>query len=1026
MRRAIISGLLLLALPVARVQAQERGTISGRITDQAGEPLSGVEVRIDGSELSASSNAQGLYQITGVAAGDVLVRVSALGYAPAERTVTVQAGETASADFSLEVAAIGLEEIVAVGYGTQQRETLTGSIARVSGEDVAVSPSPTVTSSLAGRLPGLVVNQRTGEPGREELDILVRGTGTFRDNDPLIVIDGVERSLIERLNPDDIESVTVLKDASAAIYGARAANGVILVTTKQGAAGAPKFDLSYNSAFVAPTRLPDMLDAATFAEAFNEAEWYRQGRPETFTPFYTADAIQKFRDGSDPVLYPNTDWVRDVLKSNSLQRRANLQATGGTENVQYLLSAGWLDQQGNLRNDPTHYRQYNLRTRLDANLTDHLSVTATLYGILNNREYPHIGQPDPDETTRVNFVNILQANPTIVSRYPNGLIGPGRLGENPLLLDQRGTRTIEDTPLYSTFSARYDVPFVDGLRFDASFNYDLSNQFEKEFSQPYFFHEFNPNTGEYERRQGTGTATVEVRDTYRKWTTMLYNLRATYATTFAQDHDVSVMLGTEQQKNTFKFSSAYRKDFVSPTLPQIDVGSSDPDDKDNGGSASETAYDNYLGRVNYSFRSKYLLELLFRYDGSQRFPKGNRYGFFPGVSAGWRLSEEPFLRDNLPFVNELKLRASWGRLGNDRVGQFQFLQAFSFGGNYVFGGSDVPGIVPNTVPNPDITWEVSSKTDVGLEATLWDGLLGLDLTLWRERRSNILAQPNLSVSRVFGFPGLPDQNIGKVDNKGFELTLSHRNRAATDWSYDISANVAFARSEIIFMDEVPQAEPYQSQTGRPVGAGLFYQADGIFNTQEELDGYPHGAGAEVGDIRVVDVNEDGVIDSKDMVRVEESNIPEYVFSLATGLRYKDVDLRLFFQGQTGARIYDGTAATLGGTDFANATLHRATDRWTVDNPDATMPRAGAWQPGNTTFFLYDATFIRLKTAELGYSLPRSLISRLGAFDSVRLYLSGFNLLTWAKELKWADPELASDFTRYPPLRTINLGFNVSF
>jgi hypothetical protein len=390
------------------------------------------------------------------------------------------------------------------------------------------------------------------------------------------------------------------------------------------------------------------------------------------------------------------------------------------------------------------------------------------------------------------------------------------------------------------------------------------------------------------------------------------------------------------------------------------------------------------------------------------------------------LSEESFLRENLPFVNELKLRGSYGQLGNDRVGQFQFLQAFSFGGNYVFGSSDVPGIEANTVPNPDITWEVSTKTDLGLEATLWDGLLGLDLTLWRERRSNILAQPNLSVSRVFGFPGLPDQNIGKVNNRGLELILSHRNGTVAGWSYDISANVAFARSKIVFMDEVPQAEPYQSQTGKPVGAGLFYVANGVFRTQEELDSHPHGAGAQVGDIRVVDVNGDGAIDAKDQVRIDHSNIPEYVFGLTTGLRYRDIDLRVFLQGQTGARIYDGTAATLGGSDFANATIQRATDRWTVDNPNGTMPRAGAWQPGATTFFLYDATFVRLKTAELGYSLPRSMISWVGAFDSVRLYLSGFNLLTWAKELKWADPELAGNFTQYPQLRTFNLGFNVSF
>jgi hypothetical protein len=330
------------------------------------------------------------------------------------------------------------------------------------------------------------------------------------------------------------------------------------------------------------------------------------------------------------------------------------------------------------------------------------------------------------------------------------------------------------------------------------------------------------------------------------------------------------------------------------------------------------------------------------------------------------------------------------------------------------------------MPNPDITWEVSKKTDLGLEAALWDGLLGVDFTYWMERRSNILAQPNLSVSRIFGFPGLPDQNIGKVNNHGFELVLSHAGGGAGDFSYNVSGNVAFARSEIVFMDEVPRAEPYQNQTGSPVGAGLYYKADGLFRTQEELDAYPHGAGAEVGDIRVVDLNEDGVIDSRDTYRVDFSNVPEYVAGLTTDFNYRNLDLHLFFQGQTNAVVYDGTASALGGSDFANATVHRAADRWTVDNPDGSMPRAGAWQPGATTFFLYDATFARLKTAELGYRLPSSLTSRLGSLDSARLYVSGFNLLTWSKELKWADPELAGNFTQYPPLRTINLGLNVSF
>ncbi|HEY8483321.1 MAG TPA: TonB-dependent receptor [Longimicrobiales bacterium] len=1011
--------LLGLSLPPVVWAQGGAGRITGVVTDDGGQPLSGASVVVEGTQLGALTDSNGRFLIAGVPSGTYRVTVSLLGYET--RTVegvVVTAGQDATLNVQLQTTAIALEEIVAVGYGAQRREIITGSVASVSGDAVAVSPSPNIAASLAGRLPGLTINQRTGEPGREQLNILVRGRGTFRDNAPLIIIDGVERSLMERLDPEDIESITVLKDASAAIYGARAANGVILITTKKGAAGRARFELTYDVGFSRPTRLPEMLDAATFAEVYNEADWYRQGRPAEYTPFYTAEAIQKFRDGSDPVLYPNTNWVKEVLKPYTVQHKFSLRASGGTEAVQYLLSFGALDQPGHFRNNPTAYRQYNARTRVDANLSEHLSVSANLYAILNNRTYSPV-------STDVNFINILQANPTIVARYPNGLIGPGRLGENPLLLDQRGSNVVRDNPLYSTFTATYRVPFLEGLRLDATYNYDLSHQFEKTFIKPYYYHEYNPSTGEYELKQGTGSSTVELTDTYRRWTTQLYNIRATYETIINEDHTFSLMLGSERQTNTFSFASAYRKNFVSPAIPQISVGSSNPEDKDNSGSASRRAYDNYFGRLNYDFRAKYLFQFQFRYDGSSTFAPGKRYGFFPGFSAGWRLSQEGFVRDNLPFVNELKLRVSYGQVGNDRVGQYQYLQAFSFGGNYVFGTSDAPGIYANTLPNPNITWEVSKKTDVGLEANLWQGLLGFDLTLWQEKRSNILAQPNLSVSRVFGFPALPDQNIGKVDNHGFELAVSHENTITPDWSYSILGNLAFARSKIVFMDEVPQPEPYQNQTGRPVGAGLYYKADGIFRTQEELDSYPHGAGAEVGDIRVVDLNGDGVIDSRDMFRVDCSSVPEYVAGLTLGTRYKSLDLNLFFQGQTGACIYDGTASVLGGTDFANATVYRAANRWRPDNPNGTMPRAGAWQPGPTTFFLYDATFARLKTAELGFTLPTSVASRFG-MNSVRLYLTGFNLLTWAKELKWADPELVGDFTQYPPLRIINMGVSVSF
>ncbi len=999
-------------------------TVHGKVTDDTEAPMIGVNVVIQGTTIGTITNADGEYQIE--VSEDNTLNFSYIGYLSED----IMVGGQTEINVQLIQSITELTDVVVVGYGVRKKETLTGSIANISGKDVKKNPMPNVTSSLAGKLPGLTISQRSGEPGRDDPNILIRGAGTFaytddddpdkfwNSNAPLIIVDGVQRDLMSRLNPDEIESISVLKDASAAIYGARAANGVIIITTKTGTIGKPVFDFSYNYAIQSPTKIPEMLDAATYAEAFNEADWYRKGwrTDDAYVPFYSDEAIQSFRDGSDPVLYPNTDWVGEVLKPRSMVKRMNLQVNGGTEAVRYLFSFGTLYQDGNFEHNPTEYQQYNMRSKIDVNITKNLSVGANIYTILNDKTYSTVG-------TVVNFVNILHSNPTLTATYPNGLIAPGRLGENPLLLDQRGTDKIEDFPIYSTFTASYKIPFVKGLKIDGSFNYDIRNQFEKRFSLPYYYHEYNVNTGEYDKTQGTGASTVELWDTYRKWTTMMYNIKIVYDRTF-EKHHVAAMLGQEQQKNTVQSTQAYRKNFVSSAIDQIDAGSTDPEDKNNSGTSSATAYNNYFGRFNYDYSSKYLVEFLFRYDGSQIFPEGERYGFFPGVSAGWRLSEESFIRDNLSFITQLKLRASYGKVGNDRVDPYQYLQSFSFGDNYVFGTSDVPGIYANTLPNPNITWEVSEKTDVGLETTLWNNLLGMELIFFKENRTNILAKRELSIASIYGFSDLPSENIGKVNNHGYELVLNHKN-SKNKFVYNIAANVAFVRSEVIFMDETPRNEPYQNQTGHPIGAGLYYKADGIFNTQEELDAYPHASGSKLGDVKIIDLNGDSIINGQDRYRFDYTATPEYVFGLTFNILYRNFDLNVFFQGQTNAYNYDGAFTKLGNSAFDNAVVERAEDRWTVDNPDGTMPRSDFFEPGGSTFFLYDATFIRLKTLELGYSLPEKITSKLKVKD-FRFYVNGINLLTWSKEIKWSDPELSGEFVYYPQQRIINMGLNVKF
>ncbi|MBP1640072.1 MAG: TonB-dependent receptor, partial [Bacteroidetes bacterium] len=427
---------------------------------------------------------------------------------------------------------------------------------------------------------------------------------------------------------------------------------------------------------------------------------------------------------------------------------------------------------------------------------------------------------------------------------------------------------------------------------------------------------------------------------------------------------------------------------------------------------------------NYDFSSKYLAEFVFRYDGSQNFPSSRRYGFFPAASIGWRLSEEPFFHNAAPYVDQLKLRLSAGQTGNDKVNSYQYLQTYSFGNNYVFGSSDVSGIYANTMPNTRITWERSTKADFGLDATLWKGLLGVEFTMFKEWRSNILHARSVTYPNTLGFSSLPDENIAKVNNHGFELKISHRNKIG-DLGYRLESNMSFAKSKIIYIDETPATEAYANATGHPLGAGLYYKSLGIFHTQAEIDAYPHQANTQVGDIKVADLNGDKKIDSNDQFRFDYTDTPQIVFGFNTNFQYKNFDLTLFFQGQTRAYHYDGQFANLGDNNNDNAFVAREEDHWTVDNPNGTMPRAGANAPGTTTFFLYDATFVRLKTAEFGYTLPKKIASIVGLSD-LRIYASGFNLLTWAKSIKWEDPELSGDALYYPQQRVINVGVNVKF
>ncbi|WP_207424343.1 SusC/RagA family TonB-linked outer membrane protein [Desertivirga brevis] len=989
--------------------------IKGRILDEDGSPLPGVSIRVKGASTGAVTDANGNFSLS-VNEGSSILVVSFIGY----KTIEYPLNGRTSVEIRMAPDRSSLNEVVVVGYGEQKKETLTGSVANVSGKTIQKSPMPNITNSIQGRLPGVVANNATGEPGRDDAQILIRGRSTFGNTQPLLVIDGVIRPTegLGRIDASEIESITVLKDASAAIYGARAANGVILVKTKRGAVGKPTFNFSYNQGFSQPTRVLDVLDAATYAEVRNEAD--RRNGAARLT--YTDEDIQKFRDGSSPLTHPNTDWVDETLKPWSLQNKANISVDGGNEDVRYFVSMGLQNQDGHFRNNPTDYGQYNLRTNVDATIAKNLKVSLNLAGRLEKRMYPSTG-------TWVNFVNILSAEPTIHARYPNGLIAAGRFTENPLLRDQVGYLRQESLPVQSTLVADYKVPFVKGLSFTGSYSYDFTHNFNKTFETPYFYWQYNANTQTYDRLRSTVIANPTVRDQFSRSFVTTYNLRANYEKSFKL-HTVGLLLGLERAETKGNDMMAFRRNFPTTVLPDINFGSSSLADQSTAGSSNRNRRDNYFGRANYNYKSKYLAEFLFRYDGSPVFPENKRYGFFPGASLGWRVSEEPFLK-KISVIDNLKLRASYGELGNDNVSQpYSYLNTYSLGTSYNFGGTDALGLNPGVLANPNYTWEVLKTSNIGLDATLWKGLLGIEFDMFNQNRSNILATRQVSISGLYGFPGLPPENIGKVRNRGFELVLSHSNKTH-NINYNIRGNISFARNKIIYFDEVPLAYEYQNQTGRPIGGVLIYATDGIYRDQAEIDASVHLANARPGDLKYVDKNNDGVINANDMYRTNLSSTPEVVYGLDLGLSYRKLDISLFFQGQARALYFPGITG-LGGA--SNSAVFRAENRWTPDNINGTMPGSGGNFNQFSEFNQYSASFLRLKTVEIGYTLPKKVVNRIGLKD-MRVYTNAFNVFTLSK-IDFLDPEgradgndpnsTRTDANYYPQLRVFNLGVNVSF
>lgn len=982
--------------------------ISGTVKDNDGNSMMNVSVVVKGSLQGTTTDVSGNFTLN-AKPQDVIV-FSFTGY----ETKEVKLGDQKVLNVLLDMKANSLNEVVVVGYGKEKRENLTGAIVSTSGKQLSKSPTISLTNSLAGLLPGVVTQNFSGEPGRDNASILIRGRNTTGNNNPLIVVDGIQNaSGWQYINSNDIQSISVLKDASAAIYGAQAANGVILITTKRGTIGKPTISYTFNQGINQPTQIPKMANSASLARYFNEL-LIKQGQPAQ----YTDEEIKKFEDGSDPLNYPNINWFDGVLKKSSLQSQHNLSMRGGSRDIKYLVSGSYSNQNSIFKNGSHNFKTYSLRSNLDAQVNKNIRVSLDVNGGIDEGNYPAF-------STKETFQALNNNLPFMPVYYSNGLPSSGvERAENPILMVSDATGNNNHTIQRFSVKASFDikVPWVDGLGFDGYFNYRNVNVIDKNWQKPWTDYSYDKSTDTYTPLTGGGIINPQLEQGFINDKNSLINLRIKYEKKF-NDHYLNTFIAVEEsQGNSLNFS-AFRRDFISDQLDQLFAGSLINQQTD--GSASEEGRKNLFGRVHYDFKGKYLLDFNYRYDGSSNFPKGKRYGFFPGLSIAWKLSDENFIKNNLSSIDNLKLRASIGQIGNDRIAGFQFLQLYNLtskGYNFGDPSNQSLGLTAGVTPNPNITWEVATISNIGLDATLWNGLLGFSGDLFKQRRSNILATRSLAIPRFTGL-SLPNENIGVVENKGFEVELSH-SKTIRSFSYRIAGNFAYASNKVIDISEASNVPKWQKAEGHAIGADKYYISTGIIRTQAELDKIPVYPGTKVGDLKYKDVNEDGVISSADMVRLDKTNTPQITYGFNLSLNYNSFSLFANFAGASKVWQPFRFQALLGYNALQDLLDNRYTEG-SMNSKYPTLPQQSGVNSLASTFWLYNTSFLRLKTLELGYDLPHSLLSRV-KIDDAKIYLNGSNLFTFSK-MKLFDPETNDrDGFFYPQSRIYNLGVNITF
>ena len=1005
------------SLPSSLPPANQR--VSGRVTDaETKEGLPGVSVVVKGTNQGTTTDAGGSYQIDVPTPASMLV-FSFVGYDRQE----VKVGNQTALNITLQPVTGSLAEVVVVGYGQQKRANLTGAVATIESKEIKQSPVADLSNAVVGRVPGLIATQRSGEPGSDGSSLLIRGVSTSGDNTPLYVIDGIPRqpSDFSQLDPNEIETFTILKDASSsAVFGVRGANGVVLVTTKRGKSGKTGFSYTASYGLQQPTRLPEFLGSYDYAVLYNEAK-RNEGKPE----LYTANDLQKFKDGSDPLRHPNTDWFKEVLKPVSPQMQHNLNVNGGGERSRYFVSMGYLNQKGLY--ETVGFKRYNLRTNIDADVTKTTTISLDISGRVEDRHQPGV-------TTENIFAALVRTPPTFSARYPNGLLA-NVIGNNSGLGNalESGYRKDTRTVILSRLTINQRLPFVEGLGVRGIVSVDKGFTYRKNFIlSPQYYQLTDSST-----YVAQGVSPPTLGEEFYQYQSITAEAHLTYARTFGK-HDFSGLLLYTQNVTGDNVFTAFRNNYPSTAIEQISAG--DAKNQQTTGNATKTTRQGYVGRLNYAYDGKYLLEANFRYDGSDNFAPGKKFGFFPSVSVGWVFSQENFIRDRLRFVDFAKLRFSHGKLGNDRlrdpngvdVRRYPYLSTYNFGNDYVLGGSSpavVKGLTENGLSSPNTTWETATKTDIGLEARLLKGKVSVEIDYFYQRRSGILGTRNIAVPALLGAT-LPVENISIIDNSGVEFSVGYQGKVGSGLSYHVRGNSTFVKNKVIFIDEPASTNPLRQLTGRPLNQFVGLEVVGLFQTDEEIKGAPVQFGntnLKPGDIRYRDINGDGKIDNDDRTAIGRSNIPQIIYGLSVGAAYQGFYVDALVQGSGQVNQYLSEEAAFA---FFNSgkVLKQHLDRWTPTNPNATYPRILTEDSNNrivSSYWLKNAAYLRLKNVEIGYNVPKAAASKIHA-EGIRIYVNGINLLT-VSQIKTFDPENANNRAwAYPQQKLYNLGVNIQF